>query len=867
MPPHRSMFGPVRVTLFTLLALATRVCAAEGDAPRIYDVVCDGEGVTWGIVVYENNGLYRLENDQWRAAPVAGIPGNQCRPLRLARRTDGSAVCLWEDTESRRLFSVHRGGESKVVAPVTLSAASNGVAGSFLFADSKNNVWLTGSGPDICRLSPEGKADILHVITAEESRGGGHWNLVGGFEDAKGGLWFYTAGGAVSGVNLRGVLSFDGKDFVSHECALPEKSPLPYLGQIAPKDPDHLWVSGHEGLYTLDTTTFVLDRLAGQPDDARLQAEIFHEGADSYFIFSWGGLGAASSLWRWRAGEWEKLLEPVDAYAFRGIFRHRIRTRVGDSLFVGSSGNGLWFLPNGGAPRQIDWKRGFPLRDPTRLIALPGSNRWLCVNGEGSTWIGDLSSLASNTPAVPSTRLTFVPTERELTADRRRHLWGVFSYQATALSEWNGEKWVSHDLPAEAVHPGWIRNMLGIGEDQRVWLSVPTHEKDGTLIYDPAQDRWQVYADFRAALEAQVAAGPNAEPPRSANMYDLARFGPNGQICYLTRHSKIAWFDGTKWQEWSTPEISGAKTGFYLEGPPFFSATGRLRINLSRQTFERSDAGSWVKAPEYEPGYADNSVRGVGHLPPEPPAGAVTNKPDSIAVDNEGTSWLTWRQQLYRCRDGLCAPMFQSSEAQPFIDGRKLSSAFIDAHGNAVLRTTDYLILAPLKPPPRTSLELAAQPAVPNDRVVVHLRSDAGAVEGKARFSWRLDDGAWQTLATDTTPASVTLDGLPGGPHRFEARSVDATLQTDATPAVLAFEVHVDPDAQIAGYIAQLGDADFSRRKAAVEALARQPGRALPALQAARAKVSDENQRWWIDAAIQQTEAARTATPAPNPSP
>jgi hypothetical protein len=47
----------------------------------------------------------------------------------------------------------------------------------------------------------------------------------------------------------------------------------------------------------------------------------------------------------------------------------------------------------------------------------------------------------------------------------------------------------------------------------------------------------------------------------------------------------------------------------------------------------------------------------------------------------------------------------------------------------------------------------------------------------------------------------VVLDGLPSGPHRFEACSLDATLQTDVTPAVLTFEVHVDPNVQIAGYI------------------------------------------------------------------
>jgi hypothetical protein len=44
-----------------------------------------------------------------------------------------------------------------------------------------------------------------------------------------------------------------------------------------------------------------------------------------------------------------------------------------------------------------------------------------------------------------------------------------------------------------------------------------------------------------------------------------------------------------------------------------------------------------------------------------------------------------------------------------------------------------------------------------------------------------------------------------------------------------------------------------------VEALARQPGRALPALLAARLKVTDDSQRWWIDAALQRLERIKQA--------
>jgi hypothetical protein len=202
--------------------------------------------------------------------------------------------------------------------------------------------------------------------------------------------------------------------------------------------------------------------------------------------------------------------------------------------------------------------------------------------------------------------------------------------------------------------------------------------------------------------------------------------------------------------------------------------------------------------------------------------------------------------------------VFAAGEQHPFLDGRRVDQVNIDARGNAFVRSNDQeaiMILTAFKPPPHTTLKVVAPRTgqqVPADTVTVRLASDATPLEGKTRFDWRLDGGTWRLLTAEPATAIVKLDALPRGEHRFEARSVDATLQTDTTPAVLTFDVQVNPDVQIAGYIAQLADPDFSRRKAAVEALARQPGRAFPALRAARLRVSDDSKRWWIDAALQQ---------------
>jgi len=59
---------------------------------------------------------------------------------------------------------------------------------------------------------------------------------------------------------------------------------------------------------------------------------------------------------------------------------------------------------------------------------------------------------------------------------------------------------------------------------------------------------------------------------------------------------------------------------------------------------------------------------------------------------------------------------------------------------------------------------------------------------------------------------------------------------------------------QIENWIAQLGDSNFSKRNATVKMLAQHPVEALPALQQALKTETDNDRRWWLQAAIQQCQ-------------
>jgi hypothetical protein len=111
-----------------------------------------------------------------------------------------------------------------------------------------------------------------------------------------------------------------------------------------------------------------------------------------------------------------------------------------------------------------------------------------------------------------------------------------------------------------------------------------------------------------------------------------------------------------------------------------------------------------------------------------------------------------------------------------------------------------------------------------------------------------VDGGPWNT---PTKSPEATIEELPNGQHRIEAVAVDERLQMDLAPAEAVVDIHVDLDAHIRELIQKLANPDYSVREKAIAALVGRGALALPLLQSAREKALPD-QRWWIDAAIQQ---------------
>jgi streptogramin lyase len=365
-----------------------------------------------------------------------------------------------------------------------------------------------------------------------------------------------------------------------------------------------------------------------------------------------------------------------------------------------------------------------------------------------------------------------------------------------------------------------------------------------TAIFDPKHNRFETFPTYDQALQAQVPHRADFHLPNTCFLAPM--YAPDGRICYHPEWTLVRYFDGERWRQWSTEEILGGRKS-ELQGLPFFDRAGNLAVHLQDHTWEFANQKGWqMIAPEFGPA-PDQGVR-QPHFGASPP-GCGVEPSNSPVADRLGVFWFTSRCQLYRAIGGQCAPQFKPDEHQPFIDSRELQKALLDPEGNAFLLTSiapdeqEYVVLKARAPVPKTNLRASV------DSWGNVTLSFATKGQGPRGFTWRIDGGPW---STPTQSTEATVDYLSNGTHRVEASAIDERLQIDLTPAVATVEIHIE-DATVRTLIQKLGDPDYSVREKALAALLRRPALVLPLLQSAREKAGPD-QRWWIDAAIQQVE-------------
>ncbi len=851
--------------LLCVICLAPSLAAQPWpvDSTKISQTAQDSTGGVWGITYYVGWGLHRWEGAAWKSVAVVGIP-NGAGPFALARGQDGAVYCVWSAGTDTHALTWHRGTESKLVAQFTGHLADL----PRIFIDSIGNVWITERGRHIFRITPQGKAECIYTIADNQFLEDGRpknersgFNPVYATEDTQGRIWFWSdcLAGWTNLASLQGVLIFDGKKFEhhSHIAGVPDKK----LSIVAPDDAEHMWLAvADDRLYRLDINTVTATPVPDPDARAfRYVQKIFHADQETYLVSGsvWPpvperiGDGRSGALWRMSEGLWEKLVNGLDMRPEYGEHPFRPFLPTDRGLWLGAFGSGPWFIPAGrGKPALINWRYAYPLDGSEGLFQLADGRLLIVSANQGSIAVkpADLLAAFQSPPEVWE-----LNPMRPFIQDVRGHILGILATGDNALSDWDGKTWRDHTLPG-GFDP---QHFSTFAEDslQRIWL-LPDPWGKSLAIFDPEHETFEIYPGYSEALQAQLAGREGFH--LDASLFTVPSFTKDGRICYRDEWRQVRYFNGQKWLIWKRKEIDG-NPSFVLDGPAFFDRAGNVAVDIERETWEFTELEGWHKT-NFERGLGTEPERHASR-PPAAPSGCEISHPESIARDRLGTYWFTHRGQLYRAIPGLCLPQFSPQEHQPFIDSRKVNEAFIDLQGNVFLDTRfenhfdigEYVILKARPPLPETILNATTDPLG-----TVGLRFSTRS-QGTVWFTWRVDHGPW---SVPTHKSKATLVWLPNGRHRIEATTIDERLQIGPTPAAALVEIHVNPQDQITVLIKKLNDADYSVRDAAVAALLLQGPVALPLLQSAR-QAAGPDQRWWIDAAIQQIkeELAKNGKP------
>jgi streptogramin lyase len=831
------------------------------DSTQISRVAQDSTGQVWGTSAAMGPSVYRWQGDKWNSVTGEGASGN-ITVFAMTTGPDGGVYCLWAGAEGGNIVTWHKGTVSRTIARFTGDVG--GVPN--IFVDPRKNIWITGGGIQIYRITPEGKAECVYTIEYDHRYdsnlpGGGHliFDSVFATADGQGRVWFWAGGPHGGGVpTLNGILILDGKKFELH--ANFPGPPIKRYTALEPDGADHMWLAGtRDQLYRVNTKTLIAEVVPEPASNAfRFVQKIFHAGGTTYVLSAEGsmpvmersGEGRIGVLWRLQDGEWKRVLNGIDMRPPSLTDPPRSFAVTPAGLWLGAYGTGPWFIPAGpGESVHIDWRHGFSLEDSEGLMALPDGRLLVVAANTGTMAVKPADLLAAF--QSPCNVQTLNPL-RVFVADRQDHLWGFLSGERKVISEWDGKTWSEHALP-QNIDPMRFWN-YGVDSQDRIWV-VPNCQ-GVVYVLNPRSGDVETYPDFSAALQAQL---PNrASFHVRGDRFTVPTFTPDGQIGYRDGCAQAHYFNGRTWQSWRAQDIDTARRGGF-DGPAFFDRAGHFALNIAGRTWEYTQAEGW-RITTYEKGFGTDQERLVPQFPPLPPGCEISN-PESVAQDRLGTYWLTSRGQLYRAIPGLCVPQFSPQQRQPFGDSRTIKTVLIDPQGNAFLETYfhshpnigEYVIVSARQPLPQTKLRAAVEAT---GSVKLQFETQ---MKGKVRFTWRIDGGAW----TPPTESSETkVNWLANGKHVIEAAALDDRLQIDPTPAAATVTIQVDPQKQVAALIEQLRDPDYSARDAAVAALVRQPALALPLLQSAR-EGADADQRWWIDAAIQQIEESLSTNKKP----
>jgi len=769
----------------------------------------------------------------------------------MVKTADGAVVAAWVFKGDGMAVTRHIGDSSTVLG---LEKGDKQSIPNLIHPtiDSKGRIWLSGSFPRIYRTDGNGGIVMVHEFTPEDFRSrekkrmltSNLYNPIHCDEDGLGRMWVWsgTCGVHIShwGPNpnldpspsLHGVYTVSEDKWELHDD----------LGAIqgadilcvARFDNQHMIASDSEnGVYKVDIQNWTTQDLHGPQWELRNVNEMFVDGGDIYAL----DRNTGTHLWRWSNVQWNEVVSDFERTTNGMGYSPRPRFRMKEGLIVQGSEH-TWLLPNTGPAKMPSWKSAFPVSKIKAMVQLKDGT--FCILASETATETDTQiyycGMADPSDDWSSHRIVEVEPDRAWLSSK--HFWMIPRQDSTVLKEWNGKTWLSHSIPK----PGRGDNLLNEDDQGRIWI----YNADGTVnLFDLAKSQWQSFSDLDSCLAAT-----KGNPVHLQHFWThvFPRYSSDKQRIAYCHEAKLHYFNGSVWQIFRWSDISGWPGEGALNSP-WFDAQDKLCVGTqARTTWQFGENGQWHSIPFTEHLADDyDSPKKTKFSMDTLPEGCPIQNPHSIQTDNLGAFWFTKDGNLYRCIGDQCVSVFEPTEITPFNSTPYLKEVDVDSQGDAFIEcfaaeTRRYLILAK-RPPPQTAIDLKR---TNEDSIVATFNPHS---DGVTNFRWQLDDGPTQLSKSN----SLALDHLPNGAHVLKVTAIDDQLNMDASPAKASFETKIDTTKQIELLVNQLLGPDHDLRKSAVEALAKQPGNSLPALTKARETASDD-QRWWIDAAIQECE-------------
>ena len=238
---------------------------------------------------------------------------------------------------------------------------------------------------------------------------------------------------------------------------------------------------------------------------------------------------------------------------------------------------------------------------------------------------------AEPAPDVPkSARFVEFKIQDGWCLDGNDHVWSILEGNPNFLMEWNGRRWMPHELPEGML--GQEIGALTIDTKARIWV-IPSSIDVTAAYFDTREGKWFSFPDIQSAFESTRNKPVRFEADRLS--YFVPKYSPDGKrIAFLSRHWDLVYFDGAAWHRWK-------RNADFAPGGPvidsvFFDKDNRLCARIASDPWQLDDQSKWVQMQSEPqlPAFTDSAHGDKSKV--KPPDACLEKAPSSIVQDNHG---------------------------------------------------------------------------------------------------------------------------------------------------------------------------------------------------------------------------------------